>query len=146
MTVLVIDGQGGGIGGRLISELRASLGNGPRILAVGTNSLATNSMMKAGADAGATGENPVLVNCPKADVILGPLGIVLANAMLGEVTAGMAAAVADSAAEKILIPFSQCSVSIAGVESRPLDFYIRRAVEMVNELPQALSADGVQRK
>lgn len=133
MNVLVIDGQGGGIGSRLISELRASLGDSLKIIAVGTNTLATNAMLKAGANAGATGENPILFNSPRADVILGPIGIILANAMLGEVTPAMATAISGSAAQKILIPFSQCSVTIAGVETCALETYIRQAVDLVAE-------------
>lgn len=131
MNVLVIDGQGGGIGSRLIAGLRESLGDSPKIIAAGTNPLATNAMLKAGADAGATGENPILFNSRRADVILGPIGIILANAMLGEVTPAMATAVSGSSAQKILIPFSQCSVTVAGVEPCPLESYIRQAVELV---------------
>lgn len=134
MTILVVDGQGGGIGSRLILELRAVLADSAEIIAVGTNSLATNSMLKAGADTGATGENPVLYNSSRADVIVGPIGIMSANSMRGEITPAMASAIAGSDARKILVPVSRCSVSVAGVENAPLETYLKQAVEMAARL------------
>ena len=130
-TILVIDGQGGGIGSRIITELRAVMtGNSDwEIIALGTNAQATGAMLRAGADAGATGENPVAVNAPAADIIIGPVGIVMANSMLGEITPKMAEAAASSAAVKILIPFNRCPVIIAGAESGTLDSYIKKAAE-----------------
>lgn len=130
MTVLVVDGQGGGIGSRIILELRAALGDAVKITAVGTNSLATSSMLKAGANMGATGENPVLCHAPSTDLILGPIGIISANSMHGEITPAMASAIAASDARKILIPVSKCSVSVAGVANAPLETYIKQAAEM----------------
>lgn len=130
MTVLVVDGQGGGMGSRIIVELRAVLGEAVKITAVGTNSLATSAMLKAGANAGATGENPVLFHAPRADVILGPIGIIAANSMHGEITPAMACAIAASDARKILIPVSKCSVSVAGVANAPLETYIKQAAEL----------------
>ena len=96
MKILVIDGQGGGIGSGIIQELRRCGIENAEILAVGTNVMATSAMLRAGADAGATGENPVIFNSRRADLILGPIGIIMANAMMGEITPAMAAAVAAS--------------------------------------------------
>ena len=113
MKILVIDAQGGGLGRQLIIEIRQQLPEA-HIMAVGTNSMATAAMLRAGADEAATGENPVVVASRRADVIVGPIGIVLADAMLGEVTEKMALAVAKSGAEKVLIPFNQCGTVIVG--------------------------------
>lgn len=131
MRILVIDGQGGGVGGRLVAALRARGLPGAEIICVGTNVLATNAMLKAGAQAGATGENAVVYNAARADVILGPIGLLLANAMLGEITPAMARAVSESGARKLLIPASRCAVSVMGVESRPLASYIEQAADEV---------------
>lgn len=128
--ILIIDGQGGGMGRTLITQLRAA-GCTREILAVGANAAATAAMRKAGANAGATGENAVLVNAPRAAVIAGPLGIVLADSLLGECTAAMAAAVARSQAPKVLVPVSRCGVSVAGVEEKPLADYIADAVQRI---------------
>ena len=117
MRILVIDAQGGGIGRMLISELRRSIPDAD-ITAVGTNSAAASAMLKAGADRAATGENAVIVGCRRADVIVGPIGIVIADAMLGEVTAAMAAAVGSAEAERVLIPFQNCGSSIVGVTEK----------------------------
>ena len=128
--ILIIDGQGGGMGRALITQLRAA-GCTREILAVGANAAATAAMRKAGATAGATGENAVLVNAPRAAVITGPLGIVLADSLLGECTAAMAAAVARSPAHKVLVPVSRCGVAVAGVEEMPLADYITAAVRHI---------------
>ena len=128
--ILIIDGQGGGMGRTLITQLRAA-GCTREILAVGANAAATAAMRKAGANAGATGENAVLVNAPRAAVIAGPLGIVLADSLLGECTAAMAAAVARSPAHKVLVPVSRCGVAVAGVEEKPLADYIADAVQRI---------------
>ena len=128
--ILIIDGQGGGMGRTLITQLRVA-GCTREILAVGANAAATAAMRKAGANAGATGENAVLVNAPRAAVIAGPLGIVLADSLLGECTAAMAAAVARSPAHKVLVPVSRCGVSVAGVEEKPLADYIADAVQRI---------------
>ena len=114
MNILVIDGQGGNIGRQLVKMIREALPGAP-ITAVGTNSIATSNMLKAGADSAATGENAVLVACRRADAILGPVGIVLADALLGEVTPAMAAAVGASDAVRILIPLERCGTLVAGV-------------------------------
>ncbi len=105
-----------------------------KILAVGTNSAATAAMLKAGADAGATGENPVAVNAEKADLIAGPMGIITANALLGEITPKMAAAVSESKAQKLLIPVNRCSVTVVGVEELPLGDYVKLAAQKAKEI------------
>ena len=103
MKILVIDGQGGKMGAALTDQIKKNMPD-VEVVAVGTNSLATSAMLRAGADAAATGENPVVVNCTWADVIVGPIGIILANALWGEITPKMAAAVSECVAKKILIP------------------------------------------
>lgn len=114
MKVLVIDAQGGGIGRQIISGIRERMPD-LDVTAVGTNSAATTNMLKAGASRGATGENAVVVGCRTADIIIGPIGIAIADAMLGEVTPKMAQAVGQSEAERILIPFQHCGSVIVGV-------------------------------
>lgn len=131
MTILVIDGQGGGIGKRLVEELVKKTPAGVQIIAVGTNSVATAAMLRAGATAAATGENPVLVNCANAQVIAGPMGIALANAMYGEITPAMANAVGASSAQRVLIPVEKCNTHVAGVAQLPLAQYIENAVQTI---------------
>ena len=114
MRFLVIDGQGGRLGKLLIEEIRKEF-PGEEIMAVGTNATAASTMLKAGADEAATGENPVVVACRRADVIIGPIGIVIADSLLGEVTPKMAIAVAQSSAVRILIPMNRCDNLVAGV-------------------------------
>ena len=113
-NVVVIDAQGGGLGKQLITAIKKDLPD-LTVTAVGTNTVATAAMLKAGADQAATGENAVTVVCRGADVIIGPIGIVIADSMLGEITPKMAAAVAQSRAKRIMIPFSNCDNYIAGV-------------------------------
>ena len=110
--ITVIDGKGGGLGTRIIEELRKTYGNKVGIVALGTNATATNSMKKAGADQAATGENPVVINSKKAKLILGPIAIILPDGLMGEITPKMAEAVANSDAKKILLPSSQCNIDI----------------------------------
>ena len=114
MKLLVIDGQGGQLGSQIMKAIRNKY-NDAYIMAVGTNATATASMIKAGADQGATGENPVIVASRKADVIVGPVGIVIADALLGEITPKMAVAIGQSNAAKILIPINKCENLVAGV-------------------------------
>ncbi len=132
MKLVVIDGQGGRLGKLLVELLRARLPQA-QILAVGTNSIATAAMLKAGAHWGATGENPVIRGVRNADAVLGPIGIVVAHAILGEVTPAMAEAVAGCPARKYLIPINSCGVTVAGVQDLPLSAYAERAVEMAAE-------------
>lgn len=134
MKIVVIDGQGGSLGRALVEGIKGL--DGCEIYAVGTNSIATSAMMKSGADFGATGENPVVVNCRDADIIAGPIGIIAADSLLGEITEKMAAAVAKSGAVKVLIPVSRCSVTVAGVQDMPMGELIKIAVEKIKNLAQ----------
>ena len=133
MKIVVIDGQGGKMGGMLVKKLKDELKN-QTVYAIGTNSTATSTMLKAGADLGATGENPVVKNCRDADVIIGPVGIIAADAILGEVTAKMAEAVGASAGKKVLIPVNTCEIIVVGVDERPLSALISDAVDKVKKL------------
>ncbi|MBR0088077.1 MAG: DUF3842 family protein [Lachnospiraceae bacterium] len=132
MHILVIDAQGGGIGRQLITQIKAALPDAD-ILAVGTNSSAAAAMLKAGADTVATGENSVVVGARRADVIIGPVGIVIADAMNGEITPKMAAAVGASEARRILIPFNNCYTYIAGVEKTGMAALIADAIRELKE-------------
>ena len=114
MKILIIDAQGGGIGRQLVMAVRKNVPDAV-ITAVGTNTAATEAMRKAGADNAATGENAVIVNCRRADVIVGPIGIVIADSLFGEITPAMAVAVGQSSAKRILIPVNHCDNLIAGV-------------------------------
>ena len=129
LQVLVIDGQGGGIGRQLVQAIKAACPSAA-ITAVGTNSAATAAMLRAGADSAATGENAVLVGCRRADVILGPIGIVMADALLGEITPAMAQAVAQSDARRILIPANRCDTLVVGV-SAPIGTLVEQAAAAV---------------
>ena len=129
-----MDGQGGGIGVAIIKGLRESLGDDLEILALGTNSIATSRMMKAGANRGGTGENAIVHTVQKVNVIIGPLAILMANAMMGEVSPGMAAAVSSSEARKILIPLTQENVRITGISREPLPHLVQQVVGMVREI------------
>ncbi len=133
MIVLVIDAQGGGIGRQLVSSIKQALPE-VEILAVGTNASATAAMLKAGASSAATGENAVVVCSRKADIIVGPIGIVIADSMLGEITPKMALAVAQSSARRILIPFSHCDNIIMGIETASTTELIQKAVTEVQKL------------
>ncbi len=133
MKILVIDGQGGKMGKSVIEQLKKQRPQ-LEIIAVGTNSIATSAMVKAGADAAATGENPVVVGSRDADIIIGPMGIVMANSLLGEITPAMALAISSSPAYKLLIPVNRCNHFIIGCREQPLGVYIKEVVEKVNEL------------
>ena len=132
MNILVIDGQGGMIGRQLITEIRRTMSD-VEITAVGTNTLATASMLKAGADSGATGENAVIVCTRSADVIIGPSGIVIADSLLGEVTPQMAAAVGSSPVRKILLPVNKCNNIIVGTADKSTSDLIAEAIRRVQE-------------
>lgn len=133
MKLLVIDGQGGGVGKSLVSALKQVMPEQP-VMALGTNAQATAAMLKAGADAGATGESAIRYQCATADVIIGVTGLLHANAMMGEISPDIAAAVSGSEAQKVLVPLERCGLLIAGVGRRPLDGLIREAVRMACEL------------
>lgn len=128
MNILVMDAQGGGVGRQLVLAIRKEI-PGARITAVGTNSTATAAMLKAGADQGATGENAVIVGCRKADYIIGPIGITIPDAMLGEVTPAMAMAVAGSSAKRILIPFRHEDYVIVGIGDYNVGKLVQQAVQ-----------------
>ena len=132
MRLIIIDGQGGGMGRALTERLRAASPEA-EIVAVGTNVLATAAMLKAGASAGATGENAVRVNCRRADVIAGPIGIVLADALLGEITPEMARCVAASPARKVLLPMQKCHIQVAGVAPLTTQELVEDAVRRILE-------------
>lgn len=131
MLIAVIDGQGGGMGKQIIEKLRATLGSGIEILALGTNSIATSSMLKAGADHGATGENPVIFNAPRVDLIVGPIAIILANGLMGEISPRMAEAISSSSAKKILIPSNKCNVEVVSSSYDSLSIQVETLVESV---------------
>jgi len=137
-NVVVIDGQGGKMGRLIIEQLRRSESSSFGITAIGTNSIATATMLKAGADYGATGENPVVVACRTADVVVGPIGIIAADALFGEVTAAMAVAVGAGAAQKVLLPVNRCGISVMGVSSdlptaELVSLAVRRVLEIVDK-------------
>ncbi len=134
MIVLVIDGQGGGIGSSIIKGLREEYGYDLDIYALGTNSTATSKMMKSGANRGATGENAIIRTCNSVDVIMGPLAVIMANSMMGEVTTDMAEAICSSHAKKILIPLTQENVQIVGTTGEPLPHMVQKAVKMIKEV------------
>lgn len=129
MLILVIDGQGGGVGRSLIEEIGKKCPEA-EVVAAGTNAMATANMMKGGVS-GATGENAVVFNSARADVIVGPVGIVMANAMLGEITPRMAEAVSSSRARIILIPMNRCHAVVVGVQNKRLSDYIEEAAELI---------------
>ena len=133
MIILVIDAQGGGIGRQLVSSIKQALPD-VEILAVGTNSAAAAAMLKAGASSAATGENAVVVCSRKADIIVGPIGIAIADSMLGEITPKMALAVAGSNAKRVFIPFSHCDNIIVGAETANTTELIQKAVAEVKKL------------
>ena len=132
-NILVIDGQGGGVGRALIGQLREKLPTA-QIHAVGTNALATAAMLRAGASTGATGENAVIVACRRAKIIVGPLGIAIANSMMGEFTPAMAAAVAESEAERVLIPVNRCGTHVVGATGLSLGQGVEQAALLVAQL------------
>lgn len=130
--VLVIDGQGGGIGRQLTQSIKE---NFPDIIvrAIGTNTIATQAMIKAGADEAATGENAVIVGCREADIIVGPLGIVIADSLFGEITPTMAAAIGQSKAIRFLIPLNQCDNQVVGIENFSLSYLVRECIDLIRK-------------
>ncbi len=118
--VCVIDGQGGGIGATIIKRLKERFEEKIEVLALGTNAIATAQMLKARANKGASGSNAIVQTCKRADVIIGPVGIIMPNAMMGEVTPVMAEAVSSADAVKILLPLSQDNLEIVGVSGLPM--------------------------
>ena len=135
MKIVVIDEQGGKMGSALIERIKAALPE-QTCIAVGTNSIATAAMLRAGADAGATGENPVIVNVRDADVVAGPIGILVANALYGEISPAMACAVAECSAVKLLLPVNRCNNIVIGVREQPLSEYLKEAVQRIAALAE----------
>ena len=133
MKVVVIDGQSGRMG-QLFIERAKSASLPCQIMAVGTNAIATSAMLKAGADNGATGENPVLVACRKADIIVGPIGILAADSLMGEISPAMAVAVGQSPARKLLLPVNQCNNIVVGVSNLSLGKLMDEAVELLKSM------------
>ena len=133
MNILIIDAQGGGVGKQLVSAIKQHMPQ-HEITAVGTNSAATAAMLKAGADNAATGENAVIVGCRKADVIIGPIGIVIADSMLGEVTPAMAVAVGQSTAKKLLIPINHCNNVIMGISDLTIGRLTQNVIDELSKM------------
>ena len=131
MRIAVIDGQGGGIGKNLVEKIKERFGDRVLVLALGTNSVATSLMMRSGADEGASGENAIRVNAPKVDLIVGSVGILSANAMLGELSPAMAEAIAASPAKKILIPLNRCNLLVTGTGGQGLPAHVEEAVAWI---------------
>ena len=148
MKLLVIDGQGGGVGRSLVAALKQIMPAQP-VIALGTNTQATAAMLRAGAELGATGESAIRYQCQSADVIVGVAGILHANAMLGEISPAIAAAVSQSEAQKVLVPLERCGLLIAGVGRQPLDALIREAARIAATLcgqPEATVPHETERK
>ncbi len=133
MIVMVVDGQGGRLGASLTEKIKKTCPEA-EVLAIGTNSAATAAMLKAGADEGATGENPVRVASARADVITGPVGIIMANSLLGEVTAKMAESITAAGAKKVLIPMNKCNTLIAGINGETVSDLTEDAVKKICRL------------
>lgn len=134
MRIVVIDGQGGGIGYQVILALRGNLPDEVEIIALGTNAVATQNMMRAKANKGATGENAIVRTVPKAEIIIGTLSILAANSMLGELTPAMAEAIGSSDAVKLLLPHNQSQIEVVTVVSKPLPHAIEDLVSRVQEI------------
>jgi len=132
MKIVVIDGQGGRIG-KMVIEAILDITQNHELIAIGTNALATATMIKAGATKAATGENPVVVNAQTADLIIGPIGIIMANSLLGEVSEKMAIAISSSSAKKILVPISKCNHVVVGVQDLSLNEYIQLVKQEVQK-------------
>ncbi len=135
MKIVVIDGQGGRLGKLLVEGIKESLPDA-HVIGIGTNAIATATMQKAGADQVATGENPVVRNVMDANAVLGPMGIVVAHSILGEITPAMAEAVGGCHGKKFLIPMNSCGVLVAGVQEQSLSGYVRLAVEQLKQFVQ----------
>ena len=133
MKILVVDGQGGGVGRQLVAQIKQAFPD-MQLMAVGTNTIATSAMLKSGADNAATGDNAVIVAARKADVIVGPLGIAVADSLGGEITPAMANAVAQADAKRILLPFRNCDNVIVGVSDFTLGTLIQHAVEELRKI------------
>lgn len=134
MRIAVVDGQGGGLGKSIVEKIRSEIKDDIEIIALGTNSLATSNMLKAGANAGATGENAVKVMSQKVDIIIGPIAILIANSMMGEITPTMAEAISTSEARKIILPLNRCNVYIVGTQEHNINQMLNFVIEELNKL------------
>ena len=130
MKILVIDAQGGGLGRMLVENIKKGIPDA-YVYAVGTNSVATSAMLKAGADEAATGENSVLAALRKAEVVVGPVGIVIADSMLGEITPRIALAISRAEVRRVLIPFNHCDSYIVGTDKKGMSAVVQEAVELI---------------
>lgn len=139
IKICVIDGQGGGIGATIIRKLKERFGETIEILALGTNAIATAQMLKARANRGASGVNAIVQTVKRADLIIGPVGIIMPHAMMGELTPAMAEAIALSPARKILIPLTQENVDIVGLSSSPLPLLVDELIERYGRLIQPVT-------
>ena len=141
MNILVIDAQGGGVGRQLVAAIKKAFPE-DTVTAVGANSMASSAMLKAGADLAATGENAVVVNCARADVIVAPIGAVIADAMLGEISPAMARATGQSRAKRILLPIAHCDNVVVGTKDMGIGQLIQEAVEKLGELRAGCADTG----
>ncbi len=144
IMISIVDGQGGGIGKNIVGKLKKQIpkDRAITICALGTNSTATNNMIKAGADIGATGQNAIIRTASQSDIILGPIAIIAANSMLGELTPAMAMAISSSPARKILIPLNRCNITIAADLNSTTDTYIDYSVKLVMEYLELQEGKG----
>ena len=133
MVIAVIDGMGGGIGAQIVTSLREELPSYIEIYALGTNSIATSSMMKSHANKGATGENAIIVSTKKASVVVAPISVVIPNSMMGEVTSKISDSIATSEALKILLPIMPEDIEMVGLEGKPLALLIKDAVKLIKK-------------
>jgi NAD(P)-dependent dehydrogenase (short-subunit alcohol dehydrogenase family) len=140
IKIAVIDGQGGGIGSLIVKRLKDNFGDRVDVIGLGTNSQATVAMLKARANKGATGENAIIINSSKVDVILGSISILMANSMMGEMTLAMAAAISSSSAKKILIPLNQEGLALIGVKQQPLPHMVD---DLIIEITKILEEKNV---
>ena len=139
LLVAIVDGQGGGMGRALAEAVKKNFPD-LRVRALGTNALATAAMLKGGADEGATGENAVIFGAGRAHILLGPVGVLAANGLLGEVTPRMAEAIGASGAVKILLPSQRCSIRLAVGPGQPMQYYLDEAMRLLDEEVRRLTA------
>lgn len=133
MKIAVIDGQGGGIGKNIVESIKSNINDDIEIIALGTNSIATSTMLKSGAHKGATGENAIKVMSNKVDIITGPIAILVANSMMGEISPPISEAISNSEAIKYLLPLNRCNINIAGIKSQKINDLIEDLINLIQE-------------